>query len=160
MKQTSRSSGDQLLRLSASYGFPNLSACSFSCLACSPSNLALSSASACFRLRYSKSITVSVRLWINALFRSRLKFISSKLMSLSSGDNGILYHCLVTAAYVPQNGCLTPVIQGKRYILLKKESISVASTELSGSGFYRSVKRVLPFQAAEHLLEIRPLAVL
>ena len=74
----------QLLRLSASYGFPNLSACSFNCLACSFSSLALSSASACFRLRYSKSFTESVRLWINVLFRSQLKFISNKLMSLPS----------------------------------------------------------------------------
>lgn len=42
VKQTSRNSGYQLLRLSASYGFPNLSACSFNCLACSFSSLALS----------------------------------------------------------------------------------------------------------------------
>ena len=43
------------------YGLPNLPASSFSRSACSFSNLALSNASACFLLRYSKSITVSVK---------------------------------------------------------------------------------------------------
>ena len=49
-----------LLRLLV-YGLPNLPASSFSRSACSFSNLALSNASACFLLRYSKSITVSVK---------------------------------------------------------------------------------------------------
>lgn len=43
------------------YGLPNLSASFLNCSACSLSNLARSNASACFLLRYSKSITESVR---------------------------------------------------------------------------------------------------
>ena len=54
------------------YGFISLSASFFSCSACSFNNLARSSASACFWLRYSKSITESVRLRIKSLSRCHL----------------------------------------------------------------------------------------
>ena len=50
------------LQLYFVYGLPNLSASFFSCSACSFNSLARSNASACFLLRYSKSITESVRI--------------------------------------------------------------------------------------------------
>lgn len=84
VRQIGRSSGYHLLRLSLFYGFPNLSASFFNCLACSSNSLARSNASACLRLRYSKSVTVSVRCRIKLLSRFRLKFISSKSKLLPS----------------------------------------------------------------------------
>lgn len=49
-------------RLYFAYGLPNLSASFLNCSACSLSSLARSNVSACFLLRYSKSITESVRI--------------------------------------------------------------------------------------------------
>ena len=59
------------------YGLPSLSASFFSCSACSFNSLARSSASACFWMRYSKSITESVRLRIKPLSRCHLNLFSS-----------------------------------------------------------------------------------
>lgn len=59
------------------YGLLSLSTSFLNCSACSLSSLARSSASACFWLRYSKSITESVRLRIKPLSRCHLNLFSS-----------------------------------------------------------------------------------
>ena len=110
------------------YGLPNLSASFFSCSACSFNSLARSSASACFWMRYSKSITESVKLRIKPLSRCHLNLFSSiskfpRLPVLASANSGISYRCPATAAYVQPNGHSRIWKRNRRPALPKKQTI-------------------------------------